>query len=420
MNGTLRPRGAVPGLFCLALIALACHDATPPLAPRVATGNAIAFGLWTPGANDTCTPAIHDAYRTVGPDNKRYPTWHPPVDPVTGCRFGHEHGRDPRGSALYGEVGAIPFGFANEQLEAFDPLNPRREDHVGHKVEWENNVPMHFGSDAASSLFDVRCDVLVKLHQGTHSKDAFTNNVHELVYHVRCTDGLALHVTMLAAIGRPGEFVRSCDRTITVQAGVAVPANSPVNDGQRVIPDRACVDQEILVAAGQHSDFGALHESWETHNSIRTPNGHQLAFFNPYFQVGLPSRFYDASAPNVTGRPVAVCAEVDSASGRRARGDLCDAVQVAAATGLSFDDPRSPFNGSDRFVDINYNEVRNAGGPTAWFTDPYGRVAQRDSFPGSIRQFISSYDNTRGGIGNGGPSIGRDRSVSATMVHAPN
>ena len=83
----------------------------PPDAPA-----SRALGLWEPYGPDTCTPAIHESYAVVGPDGKVYPTWHPPVDPATGCTFGHEHGRDPRGSDLYDEVGPIPFGYANEHL----------------------------------------------------------------------------------------------------------------------------------------------------------------------------------------------------------------------------------------------------------------------------------------------------------------
>src|SRR5881394_4305209 len=186
-------------LAAAAMVSAACHDG--PTAPDYgpATGNAASFGIWTPGPRDDCTAAQHDAYSVVGPDHKRYPTWHPPVDPVTGCSFGHDHGRDPRGSALDAAVGPIPFGYANEQLDVYDPANPRHEDHFGHKIEWENNVLMHFGSAAAGSLFEIRCDVLTKLHQGTHSKDAFTNNLHELAYHLRCSDGTKLHITLLAA-----------------------------------------------------------------------------------------------------------------------------------------------------------------------------------------------------------------------------
>src|SRR5262245_1059193 len=45
-----------------------------------------------------CPQALHDSYVVTGPDGKVYPTWHPPVDPVYGCYFGHEHGSDPRTS----------------------------------------------------------------------------------------------------------------------------------------------------------------------------------------------------------------------------------------------------------------------------------------------------------------------------------
>jgi len=241
----------------LCLVVAACHEgpAAPDYGP--ATGNAASFGIWTPSTRDDCTQAQHDAFSVVGPDHKRYPTWHPPIDPVSGCSFGHDHGRDPRGSALYREVGDIPFGYANEQLDVYDPLTTRHEDHFGHKVEWQNDIPMHFGSDAADALFDVRCDVLVKLHQGTHSKDAFTNNLHELVYHIRCSDGTEMHITMLAAIGTPGQFERSCDGT-TVVVGPATPANSPDGGGVRIISDRTCVDRDILVPPGQFSSFGTL------------------------------------------------------------------------------------------------------------------------------------------------------------------
>src|SRR5262249_36539479 len=146
---------------------------------------------------------------------------------------------------------------------------------------------------AAGSLLEVRCDVLVKLHQGTHSRDAFTNNLHELVYHIRCTDGVEMHVTLMSAIGTAGEFERSCDRAAHHPPGTPPPANAPNGGGARIIPARSCVAPEVLVPAGHHSDFGALHESWETSNSTRTHNGHELAFFNPSFQVNLPSRFYD-------------------------------------------------------------------------------------------------------------------------------
>ena len=39
-----------------------------------------------------------------------------------------------------------------------------------------------------SARLAVRCDFLMKVHQGTHSPDAFTNNLHELLYAAQCRD----------------------------------------------------------------------------------------------------------------------------------------------------------------------------------------------------------------------------------------
>ncbi|HWM35563.1 MAG TPA: hypothetical protein VNS49_00395 [Streptomyces sp.] len=376
-----------------------------------------AFGIWNPGPFDSCTKEQHDAYAVRGPDGKVYPTWHPPTG-AGGCSFGHEHGRDPQGSDLYGDTDGLPFGVANEMLALSDPANPRDEDHFGHKVEWENDIDLEFRG-AGSAIFTVKCDVLTKFHQGTHSKDAFTNNVHELVYHIRCDNGGRMGITMLTTIGRPGEFVRSCDRDIHVQAGAPTPANSPEGGGFRAIPDRACVEAQLLVPEGQQSNFGALHETWETSNSVRRADGHTLAHFNPYFQVRLPSRFHDPALAPVVGRPIDVCYEVTAAA-ERASGGPCDrSTDEGQTPGVTFDDPRSEFNGADHFVDINANNISNADGPDVWYTDAYGRNGRTEPFAGSIRQRIASVDNNIGVDANG-PTIGDDRNYSGAGVRAPN
>src|SRR5213595_755558 len=73
----------------VAFAAAACSDSVfqnlgngPPI------GFAASYGIWTPGPGDDCTAEIHNGYSVVGPDRKLYPTWHPPVDPVTGARSG--------------------------------------------------------------------------------------------------------------------------------------------------------------------------------------------------------------------------------------------------------------------------------------------------------------------------------------------
>lgn len=399
------------------LLMLAGCSADESVAPAEPKGFGRAYGIWQPSARETCTKAAHDVFATLGPDGKRYPTWHPPSDPATGCSFGHEHGRDPRGSNLYRQVGDLPFGYANDQLDLVDPQNPRHEDHVGHKVEWENDIRMNVKAFGTRFL-DVRCDVLTKLHQGTHSKDAFTNNLHELIYHITCNDGTEMHVTMMAAIGNPGEFTRSCNHEQKIVAGIATPPNSPRGGGRRIIPDKACIEQFMLVSGGRNSDFGqAVHESWQTSNSIRREDGHAIASFDPYYQVRFPSRFYDPALPNVTGRPLDAC-YLTEGNGDRARGGPCEeSTTNGAALGVTWDDPRSAFNGVKRHVDVNGNRVDNADGPAVWYTDPFGRKGRTAPFPGSIRQVVAKMKNV---LEPHGASIGSDRFYGGSGVRAPN
>ena len=397
-----------------ALPFLATCDSNPVDGPITAKGPSVAYSLWSPGPNDTCTKADHDRYSTVGPDSLQYPTWHPAVDPVSGCSFGHEHGRDPRGSALYRAVGDMPFGYANQQLDIYDPGMRRHEDHVGHKVEWENDVELHF-NDGGNAVLSIRCDVLTKLHQGTHSRDAFTNNMHEIIYHVRCTDGTAMSVTMMATIGTPGQFVASCNRERVIHAGVPTPANSPSGGGHRAIPDRQCIEELMLVGVNERSSVqSALRESWETSNVIKRADGRSIAHFNPYYQVLYPSRHFDATKPNSVGRPLDICRELTIAGDSVRAARECDQSRAAA----TYDDPRSQFNGVLRFVDVNSNDIKNADGPEHWYTDPLGRNGRREPFPGSIRQYVARIDNT--GRGGSGPTIGRDRDYGAGRAHAPN
>ena len=404
MRVNIRRPSAWAVFVLLGIELAACKDVGHSL-NDAASGPSRAFSLWAPGVGDTCTREVHDKYAVVGPDQRLYPTWHPPVDPGTGCSFGHEHGRDPSGSRLAAAVGDIPFGYANEQLETWDPTGVRREDHVGHKVEWQNDIALHFGGAVGNALLELKCDVLTKLHQGTHSKDAFTNNLHELVYHIRCKDGTRMDVTLMSAIGEPGEFVRSCDRDSTVHAGVATPANSPRGNGHRAIPDRGCVEQHAFVATGKTSDFDdALHESWETSNEVRTADDKGIAFFNPYFQVRYPSRYFDASQADNTGRPASICFET-LPNGMRARGETCTRVTAGGLTALAYDDVRSPFDGATRTVDINYNEVRNEDGPEVWFTDPFGKHGRQCAAPGSVDTMF------RCSFGIGGTAWRRDGGI---------
>ena len=60
-----------------ASMVLAACDVDDPLQPEAPEliGDAIAFGIWSPGADDTCSAAIHDQFSTVGPDGNRWAAW---------------------------------------------------------------------------------------------------------------------------------------------------------------------------------------------------------------------------------------------------------------------------------------------------------------------------------------------------------
>ncbi len=402
-----RPRW-ITRVVTLALAAGGCDSEDAPLVPEVpdVVGDAVAFGTWSPSGGDTCTPEIHDRHFTVGPDGLRYPTWHAPVDPASGCTFGHEHGRDPSDSDLHPIVGDVPFGYANQHLEEGGFGAPRHEDHVGHKIEWENDIAMTAGAPLA-----IECDLLVKLHQGTHSPDAYTNNMHEVAYHIRCSDGTGFSATLLTPIGDAGELVVGCDRDVHIAVGAANPPISPDGGGKRAIPDVRCLEERVLAPSDGRPRFdAALRESWEISASLRTASGRTLVAFNPYFQVMDPSRFYDDSVERALGRPVDLC-YVAAVRGE----DRCEGLPPDP---IAWDDPRSPFKGVRRFVDVNSNRVRNADGPLVWYTDSLGRNGRTEPFPGSIRQWIAIRDNS--GIDLTGGTIGRSRSYDGLGVHAPN
>ncbi|MGZ5331949.1 MAG: hypothetical protein ACXWFH_11730 [Solirubrobacterales bacterium] len=407
-------------------LARGCEAVVGPDPPNAST----AFGIWAPGPRDTCPRWLHDAYAVTGPDGKLYPAWHPPrvTNPATGgpCTFGHEHGRDPAGSDLAGWVGGhlaggaanVPFGVATEALDAWAAANPgysrRHEDHVGHKVEWENDVELERGAAGGGREgIGVRCDFLVKVHQGTHSADALGNNAHELLYAVRCDDGTELLATKLSSFGAPNGFVRSCDKATGVAAGTS--HDYPAGGGARLIPDRACVEEYLLVPAGGFSQYSlGLYEDWLSSNHLRTAAGRELAYFDPHFAVFNPSRY---SLAGGIGRTLDVCFESEPGTGDIARGGYCEDARVSGQ--VAYDDPLSGFDGAHREVYFNQTEIANAGGPSRWWTDPYGGNASPAPFPGGICQIVAPRDNRRGNPLES-QAFGAGRDYGGSGVHAPN
>ena len=410
--------------------------------PAPPTSKAYRERNWTPTAFDTCSEELHASYSVVGPDGKLYPTWHPPtvVDPATGetCTFGHEHGDDPTTSDIYewvtdfldadpDESRGIPFGYVSEALDTYaadrDGVT-RHEDNVGHKVIVENDVaqvaasPRGYVRDDTGAV--VTCDVLMKVHQGSHSGDALINNAHELLYAAQCSDGTEVIASLLTRFGDANEFQRSCNGDLVATSGSDLPDGE---GGARFIPDRWCVDRDILVPEGQTSSIWSLYEVWRSESRLLTADGQTLAHVDPWFGVRNPARAHDG------GDGASIFDLVDVT-------DMTDVVDDGYACGYPFDglrarelgsgeqvakaDPTSPFDGAQRDHYLHTTEVTNGGGPSVWYTDPYGGSGVTTPAAGFVRQWVSSTDNSAW------PELERrsfdlDRDFGADNgVHAPN
>ncbi len=415
---------------------------TPGTGSATAAGTNPAWGLSTPPAgapssrayraivtdnahgyhprDGECSREIHARYWAWGADGKVYPTWHPPRDP-SGCTFGHEHGEDPRTSRLFAEVGWTPFGFANEQLAPSDPASQRDEDHVGHKMGAADGIQVHASSDPASPVV-ASCDALQMMHQGLHSPDAFTNNLHQMSYNVRCAyadDGTSIETrfTALVPIGRPGGFdvAEQCadgGARRHDDVGRVTPADSPTGIGDRFIADSVCADD---IVAG-NGDINRINEIWVYGATAPRDAGRLRRFEIATFLFSSnPARYFDPDAPHRTGHTVDLCY-------RGAKGFQCDQVRrLADQSGrkVTFDDPRSPFNGAARLMSPDHLVIQNEG-PTTVYTDVFGERFSTTEFPGAIRQYIAgnhAFDEHQG------PINGQFRNYAANAtdrIHAPN
>lgn len=425
------------------MLALGVHAVSPAHAAGEPEHSHAYHNNWKPTPADTCSAELHNTYSVVASDGKLYPTWHPPkvTDPATGkeCTFGHEHGDDPKTSDIYGwatdflrnpdhpDRAGLAFGLAGEASMA-DPNAPqghRHEDNTGTKVIVANNVNLVTASprgllraqvDGRSQK--VTCDFLVALHMGTHSADAFKNNAHELFYAVKCNEGTELITTTLTRLGNPNEFNRSCDpNTVVKTSGSTLPAGE---GGRRLIPDRQCVDQHVIVPEGQRSDLWGLYEVWETSTDLRRPDGSSLAHFDPWLAVRNPSRFHDGDAASYTPT-ISTRWESAGTQAKPERAREWPWASIAEGDSREQGSLTSPFNGAERDYYLKESRVDNAGGPHVWYADAYGRNAQPEPGTGLVKQWLSSTSNASWPeLERRNFDLDRDHGPAGSGVHAPN
>jgi len=422
-----------------------------------------AMGQWTPATQDTCTKAFHDSFFVLGPDGKKYPTWHAPeeIDPTThqNCTFGHDHGVDPHGSALWPELqrhfafdanndggidtselalAGIPFGLVSEKL--VNSSTPRLEDHTGYKIVLANGVARTLVSGGSGQTFDLRCNLFAAYNQATSTADAFASNMFSVTYAVDCNSGssqsqypVKVIVSTMAVYGNPGSFTLDASGT-QQNAGPAVPPNSPAGGSElgRIIPTRDNVFAGAFVLSGQTSTFDPLLERWETQLRLTRANGTELATLAPAFRVDNPARYYD----NGLARSINLCYYGLNANGtlvtdplqastivRQVRNNgTCSSIApngpaTPVSARIAFDDARSPFDACVRNGFFGADVVRNAAGPTIWYTDAFGAKASSATFTNSVKQFIAVGDT--GTIVLGEATASQQFCQSST-VHVPN
>ena len=141
-------------------------------------------------------------------------------------------------------------------------------------------------------------------------------------------------------------------------------------------------------------------------------------FFNPYYQVRQASRYYNPAIAPAVGAPDRHLLRDGGEWRSRGRRLLPGLHQNGQTAGVTWDDPRSTFDGAKRIVDVNNNRIDNADGPEVWY-HPFGRNGRTNNATGSVKQWVAKSTNEVG-VDVNGPVIGNGSYYGGSGVHAPN
>lgn len=376
-----------------------------------------AFGQWSPPAASTerfCSKALHDSYLVIGPDGRKYPTWHPPTATEDGlsCTFGHDHGADPGGYADWGDLrrhfafdansngviddselanAGIPFGYVSEVASGAGAL--LTEPHESYKIVWANALP-RTRTVNNQQVNDVTCDLLQAFNQDVAGTSALTNHRFSMIHAADCASiGAVLPayrarviLSALVPYGNANEIV-----------DVTAPTDAP----GRQIPTLARAQTRILVVAGNSSDYAnGLTERWN--GTLRLVRSDLTELATATLGVGAADPFrVVASATQLTAsNSIDLCYAALDANGvvaaRQARGGACAAMPGGAgpnvAPKIAADAPQAAFRGCLRYGYPGGLVVRNLAGPNLWYTDADGTGARTTSFTGGLKQLVDLSD----------------------------
>jgi hypothetical protein len=393
--------------------------------------NSLSLGRWSPPTDTTrypnaCPKALHDTYFVIGPDGRKYPTWHPPstIDPDTGrlCYFGHEHGDDPRASGLFDDLRrhfawdangngriddsewsndrtGVPFGYVVEYATdaTARAANTR---HESYKIAWSDAVLRRRLVNGNEQSLDLSCDILLAYAQDSFSTYAVNEALHPLTYAINCNRGTeAANLTSKMIVSVLADFGSS----------LAPPPSTAEVAAQRLLPQAETqVYPSAFVTSAATSDLlAALEERWDTVVSVTSSSGSELARFNPGLVVRTPARFQlNASAiersillcySGVDGNGFLIADPAQAGSIRRQVRGSTDCARLSAtgpstplAQRIGFDARDAQFKGCSRQVVLRSQSIRNGTGPTTWYSTATGSGARTTSFSGGIRQYIDS------------------------------
>jgi hypothetical protein len=282
--------------------------------------------------------------------------------------------------------------------------------------------------------------------------DAFTNNLHEVMYFANCTHrnssyNQEISLVKMMAFNKAGGFTKfmpmcGVERRDNPQDFVslgttAMNANYPSGPGDREIITRDCIEKGFLVPQGSFS--GNMYEAWPAALSIHDSHGHAIASgINLLFDVEDANRYYypedmkisrgytNSAAGTNLGMSMDLCYDTSlSSQGRVARGGLCDLVtNNGRIRDITWDDPRSAFRGIHRGMYFMPAVLNNAGGRSTWYTDPFGEKGSEKPFPGSIKQRVTpttmDYSTLIGRQAIDPRVTDRFHDDGSASVHAPN
>jgi len=335
--------------------------------------------LGTSNSGEDCRD-VHDRYWVKGDDDLAYHTWHPSV--ADGCVFRHEHGDNAATSDIINYAEGYPaFGFAMEQQHAGSSM-PRHEDHFGHKVFVANNIKLAIGTSTNSNeiIYDagITCDWLSKIHQGSYSADALTNNTHEYYLNMQCDDthqqeSTAFSVKIMADWGQANKFtfidnghidIEPVDTQVT--SFLTYPWNG---EPDPITPPTMVSPLNPNGGRGTTSISGLQWKNWN--------------------EVYRPAELWQQDEVSV--QTVDLCY---GSNGTRLPGGFCSILPVNYPGQDYWKSDASPFNGSVRTLNFKAIEVNNDGGPTEFCTDPFGQNASPMPCSGNqIRQKSASIRN---------------------------